>query len=155
MSIYHRGHYNSLALTEHKSDFCSHFLHSLSFCRNQNAIFLPDNTLSCLSPNKIPQETNSSGGPVLWNIRKDVSHHSSLGKNHAISHRLCSYLVKQIQLKSMVRHLLEFYPGTLMEPGFWHSVVDKYCDLRFSRQLASNLPVCTLEIILEFISSVP
>lgn len=37
---------------------------------------------------------------------------------------------------------------------FWHSAVDKYCDLRFSRQLASNLPVCTLEIISEFISSV-
>lgn len=37
---------------------------------------------------------------------------------------------------------------------FWHSAADKYCELRFSRQLASNLPVCALETISEFISSV-
>lgn len=117
MSLCHLGHPSCLALAEHATDFSSCFLYSFLFWRNQNALFLPSNPLSCFFPNKNPQETNSSGGPVLWNIHKDVSHCYNLGENPAISHSPCSYLVKRIQLKLMVKHLLEFYPATLMEPG--------------------------------------
>lgn len=73
-NLCHLGHPSCLALAEHATDFSSRFLYSFSLHRNQNAIFLPYNTLSCFFPNKHPQETNSSGGPALWNILKDVSH---------------------------------------------------------------------------------
>lgn len=113
-NICHLSHPGSLALAEYETDFT---FFSFAILQKLKCNFPPDNSLSCLSPDKCSQETNSFRGPVLWNFHKDVSHCSGLGENPAISHSPCSFLVKQIQIKSMVKHLLEFYPATLMEPG--------------------------------------